>query len=399
MVTSVISSAIDATTAHLGGSINWPDITAALVVTFTDRNKGDLHIEMRGRLGIMTSSNKTHIDLTSGDDLPPGLSPVLHFFDVDEGKAKIYPARMNMANLISFGYSGAASGDWIDSRVRVRRILPRNLAMNPSAQLLDKDDLAELRRLLTVGNSLILLRHSDRSLDAIGVETTPELSTIVRGSQNKTKRMFLPDPAEVKNSAPTADPNVNATTKETKDGSKTKSSSVGQGIGGDAKTRAAVDIRAMEVSTAALEASGHVVTDVHTPELAIQAGLGQAYPGYDLVAEKNHRTYRIEVKGTQGQGGQVFLTLNELKAANRLAEWSLVVVSGISVEMVEGSAFASGGDPPVRYDLREGGNLKDLMARLEGALKDLEVGGLSLLAMPAFVADLGSELLEKASFE
>ena len=52
------------------------EMKSALVISFTDKNKGDLLIDVRKKKGY-GNSNQTHIDVTSG---LKGLSPALDFF-------------------------------------------------------------------------------------------------------------------------------------------------------------------------------------------------------------------------------------------------------------------------------------------------------------------------------
>ena len=92
--------AIEATTPALRDAINWDQVTAALVINFTNRNTGDLHIDVREANGYNPGSHKTHIDVTSGDDIDPGLSPVTDFFDTGN-VPRTYPARMSVENIAS----------------------------------------------------------------------------------------------------------------------------------------------------------------------------------------------------------------------------------------------------------------------------------------------------------
>ncbi len=80
---------------------------------------------------------------------------------------------------------------------------------------------------------------------------------------------------------------------------------------------AKVEQRAMDVARAFEEAAGATVTDVHTPELAIAAGL-TSWPGFDLLAVyPNGERRGIEVKG-RARSGSVELKANEWSSACNL---------------------------------------------------------------------------------
>lgn len=71
---------------------------------------------------------------------------------------------------------------------------------------------------------------------------------------------------------------------------------------------------AMRVAIAYEEANGAVVKDVHTPELARAAGLGD-YPGFDLFSRRPDGSERaIEVKG-RAQSGDIDISGNEWSSA------------------------------------------------------------------------------------
>ena len=83
---------------------------------------------------------------------------------------------------------------------------------------------------------------------------------------------------------------------------------------------------AMQVAMAYEEANGAVVKDVHTPELARAAGLGDN-PGFDLFSRRpDGSELAIEVKG-RAQSGDIDISSNEWSAACNLRErfWLYVV--------------------------------------------------------------------------
>lgn len=89
-----------------------------------------------------------------------------------------------------------------------------------------------------------------------------------------------------------------------------------------------LDVEAMSMALVRSieESEGGVVTDVHTPELALRAGL-QENPGFDLLSRRPDGEVRsIEVKGRSGGGG-VEITENEWdRAANLRKKYWLYAV-------------------------------------------------------------------------
>lgn len=82
-----------------------------------------------------------------------------------------------------------------------------------------------------------------------------------------------------------------------------KNKSVGQGYARDQETKIAVELRAMKVATEYYEKQGYEVVDTSANE------------PYDLLCAKNSALLKVEVKGTTGQGKQVYVTANEVKEA------------------------------------------------------------------------------------
>ena len=90
---------------------------------------------------------------------------------------------------------------------------------------------------------------------------------------------------------------------------------------------------AMQVAIAHEEARGAIVNDVHTPELARKAGLGD-YPGFDLYSRSPDGSEQaIEVKG-RARTGDIDISENEWSAACNLREkyWLYVVFDCASSE-------------------------------------------------------------------
>jgi hypothetical protein len=87
-----------------------------------------------------------------------------------------------------------------------------------------------------------------------------------------------------------------------------------------------IEAVAMQVAMAYEEANGAVVKDVHTPELARAAGLGD-YPGFDLFSRRpDGSELAIEVKG-RALTGDIDISDNEWSAAcNQRQKYWLYVV-------------------------------------------------------------------------
>jgi hypothetical protein len=112
--------------------------------------------------------------------------------------------------------------------------------------------------------------------------------------------------------------------------------SSGQGFGSSAEFRAAVESRAMRAASEHFERLGYAVEDV-----------SNAMP-FDLRATRGNVTLNVEVKGTTGPYGSVFLTRNEVDLARREpASAALFILANIQVQWVENSVVARGGEARV----------------------------------------------------
>lgn len=110
----------------------------------------------------------------------------------------------------------------------------------------------------------------------------------------------------------------------------------GQGFGSSAELRAAVETRAMKAATDHFEGLGFVVEDV-----------SNVMP-FDLRATRAEEKLHVEVKGTTGPYGTIFLTRNEVDLARREpASAALFVLSGVRVETVGDTVAAIGGEARV----------------------------------------------------
>lgn len=323
----------------------WESIEAALVVRFISQNIGDLHISVR-RKKLYNKANKTHIDITSGNDIPPGHSPVIDFFDADfEAEKVVYSARMLSDNLRIFGWSDTRSRMWLDDNIHLR-FFDRNDGGNPSAQLLIREDLLPLREAMDLGSVMIILKRRGGEYDVFGIYDDATISAAMNG---KTKRMFLnpvfdakagvaePVATVIDPKPPTADP---------KSGSArvAKKAKARRGRAVDPRVVKVVEQRGMAVARSGFEALGFLVEDVHTPELAVAAGLAD-FPGFDQRASGGGREYGVECKGTVSDGRSVELTFNELRAAALEADVILAVVRNITLAFdAYGQPTASGGN-------------------------------------------------------
>ena len=110
----------------------------------------------------------------------------------------------------------------------------------------------------------------------------------------------------------------------------------GQGFRADPAERRAVELRAMAIATALLEADSWDVDDV------------SASRSYDLECTRNGEMLHVEVKGTTGDGLSVLLTPGEVRHARDHGA-ALVVVSNITLERnpQSGEWVGTGGEPAV----------------------------------------------------
>jgi len=119
----------------------------------------------------------------------------------------------------------------------------------------------------------------------------------------------------------------------------------GQGIGLTAAERRAVELRAMSLARAWLEAEGYKVVD------------RSAKASFDFEATKGGEVLKVEVKGTTSPAFDAFfMTRNEvLLHQEEAGTTALVMVSGIRLETIDGEAKATGGNCEVSlpWDISE----------------------------------------------
>jgi hypothetical protein len=298
---------------------------------------------------------------------------------------------MHRANLASFGATTAGDGAWVEAKISVTALDPRNDWQNPSAQLLEKDDLYPLRTALSVGDSLVFLKKADQSLLAIGVRTTPELTAAMGG---KTKRMFLPNtPIQISDNLDeitTRDLEQKLEEAFNAKAPSNKKPKSGQGWLLDPEKQKAVEHRAMQVVEEAFEAQGFEVKDVHTSELAKSAGL-PPYPGYDLLAGD----FGIEVKGTVTSGATVLITANELLSAHNNEKNIIALVADIKIS--QASPYTASGGKLMLFEWADRPVLHEIIEGVKSTLDHASSNGLILdLASLKWRLDLTSGLVAEA---
>jgi hypothetical protein len=332
----------------------WGTKEAALVISFTNRNKGDLHKSVRDANGYNPGSHKTHIDITSGGDVPIGQSPVLDFLDArPELGDREFEARLNRQNLKSLSSPKGLSADWENFQFHITPF-SRNDDTNPSVQLLQYGDLLPLREILDIGDSMIFVKDVGGVFDVFGVRTDDKIKEIL---PDKTKRMFLNDhPVSVK---PDYTDEAQVQPEEDK-GTKSKPSrtSARPTRVQDPKIRRLIEARGMQVVREHFEKAECSVVDVHTAEKAISAGL-DPYPGFDQQVHKGEDVVaNCETKATTTNGAYVELTLNELENLIKDDLARLCVVHSISLK-------SNAGDEPVAI----GGKLVQLKVQRKTELE------------------------------
>lgn len=393
MSIGVIQNALDATTSGISATIPWDQIEQALVISFTYRNKGDLHIDVRQKQGFNPTSHKTHIDLTSGGDLLDGLSPVTDFCAPDQ-QSRTYRAFINTQNIADLNGVSTSKSLWIEDKIQVTLLNPRNDAKNPSAQFLKKDDINELRTSLRIGDSCIFLKKKDDTLLALGARTTPELAHAMQG---KTKRMFCSNlKTEVEKS--NLDTDIPSLDKKIESdlglSSVTRvNSGSSQGWLQDPEKQKAIEDYAMQVVWQAFEARGFLVKDVHTTVSAIAAGLAP-YPGYDLLANK----IGIEVKGSTTSANSIIITANELISACINKNCLIAVVSDIKI--AESKPYCGSGGRLKIFRWADIDALVGILDNLKLSLSHASSSGLKLtLSSLKWTLDLEEQLVKEVNIE
>lgn len=107
-----------------------------------------------------------------------------------------------------------------------------------------------------------------------------------------------------------------------------------QGIGGfqpDSKVRCAIELHAMSRAVAYFESDGWFVEDTHVGN------------PFDLRISRDGESFRVEVKGTTGEGREVVLTRGEVESAERSPS-ALFILRRVKVSSDGEAVTASGGE-------------------------------------------------------
>lgn len=368
---SNIRTAICAAVPALNNEEYWNTKEAALVISYTSRNKGDLHKTVRDSNGYNAGSHKTHIDITSGNDVPIGQSPVLDFLDArPELGDREFSARLNRQNLISISGSTPFTSDWGNYKIHITPF-SRNDDTNPSVQLLQYGDLLPLREALTVGQSMILIKDISGIFDVFGVNTDNNIQQMLAG---KTKRMFLNNHSVVlgPEHAPEA---KNAIVVEKGTKKKPSRTSAKPSRVQDPLIRRLIEYRGMQVVREHYTNAGCMVTDVHTAEKAIAAGL-DPYPGFDQQVQRAEALVaNCETKATTTNGAYVELTLNELKNLIDDKFARLCVVHSIALVSGSGGDTVATGGTLLQLKIHRSEELKQAiqhLAEINANLKSID---------------------------
>tara|TARA_B100000686_G_C16800296_1_gene985480 strand:+ start:2339 stop:3520 length:1182 start_codon:yes stop_codon:yes gene_type:complete len=384
----IIKACLNDTSPRTTTGVPWTEIESALVIIFTSKNTGDLHYDVRASNGYNPGSNKTHIDITSGGDIAPGLSPATDFFVVSKKKVKV-PVLLNQANIEDISGSKLSSSDWITNLVTVNTLQPRNDSQNPSIQLLEKTDIEEIRLNQEIGDSLIFLKKLNGEILALGTKTTKDLQTIMGG---KTKRIFRFAPATHR---PVVVPSeigreTESSTESTQSKSKGRNKNSGLGRSNNPALNSAIENHGANLCEKFFAGNGYSVTDVSKPNLAIKMGLVE-YPGFDQLACKGGVNLGIEIKSTTTRGQKINISSNELTVAVADKDWRLCVVSDIEVIDLEQCKVTGGAITIYKVSKRE--KLTSLIEEITESITLAEIKG--LIVLPSYSINLGSDIFEE----
>ena len=326
------------------------EIDSVLCISFTEKNKTDLHESKREIKGIGADSNKTHIDVTSG---AAGLSPAQDFFeDVQPGERKTFPVLINSENIKEFGGQINQKNKWINDSVIVKGNKPRNKSNNPGIQLTEKNCILKLRETQDFGHSLIFIKKKDIANDDF-------FYSINKNLESKEKENTENASSKIRSRKPV-----------------------------DPKLREKIEKYGVKESIKFLSEKGYEVVDVSTPKLARQYGLEEDSPGYDQIALKEDKEYQIEVKSTQKKG-IVFISHNELeKGALNKVNWRLLVVS----EIKEKNDEVHGGEITI-YKISKKDLLSKFLNKIVLIRNDLTSCGLFM--NPSYEIRLDSDFLSE----
>lgn len=381
-----IRNCLDAFSPRTCGAIPWDQLESALIITYTNKNTGDLHYDIRNANGFNVGSNKTHIDVTSGGDVQNGLSPATDFFVVTAKKVKV-PVLVHGPNVEDV--SGAPEPDlgWFTETVTVNTLAPRNDTQNPSIQLLEKTDIEQLRLHQTVGDCLIFLKKLDGEIFAVSAKSTKELDGIM---QKKTKRMF-------RFAAPSYRPVIIPSDNEDSEDGRLEENNFlrrprasSQGRANNPVLNSAIEQHGVELCKQYFIERGFTVTDVSKPDLAVNAGF-EAFPGFDQLVENGGTSLGVEIKSTTTLGEQINISSNELAAAVSNDDWRLCIVKNI--EIVDAERMELRGGELELYNLTNPDELKSCIEIVSEAIAVAEKMG--LVVSPSYSLRILDTIFEK----
>ena len=353
----ILKKCIDETSGLKNDSnFHMNEMESALVISFTDKNKGDLLIDVRKKKGY-GNSNQTHIDVTSG---LKGLSPALDFFgEMQIEEKKTFPILINSENIKKFGGRINEKNKWIEDFITVKRLKNRNKGKHPSIQLTEKNDIPMLRNLQDIGHSLIFIQTKTSN-------NINDFEVIRKNDENKQNKEYK---------------EINSTKKVL--------STIRSRKPVDPKLRVKIEKHGVNLSIKFLSEIGYEVDDVSKPELASKYGLKDNYPGYDQIALKKDKKYQIEVKSRMGKIDFVDISHNELtKGALNNINWRLLVVS----EIKEENDVVHGGEITI-FKISKKDLLSKFLKNIELTEDDLISYGLSL--HPSYRIRLDSDFLSE----
>ena len=374
----------------ISNSIVWNLINSALLIKFTPKNTGDLFIDIRKKYGFK-GGNKTHNDVTSGSDIGQGLSPADDFFVVPKGKSRVqvYIHQVNIKRPI-----GSKSDNWLPQMITVNKRDPRNDSRNPSIQLLEKNDLFQIRNSQTIGDGLIFLKQNNGEIFVIGLKFNDELSSIIGA---KSKRMFyFSENFEFKDISPYD--NEDEITYKINDNfdkeSQIFSTGYKQGRTTNPKLNSAIEKHGMNLCEKFFINEGFNVYDVSEPKLANAMGL-EEFPGFDQLATKDLIKMGVEVKSTTTPGMEINISSNEIRSAISKDIWRLCVVKNIKIINSE-ELELQGGEISI-YKLIKKNELKSYLEKMNESIFSMKRKGLNINL--SFSFNISSVFLEKENFK
>lgn len=381
-----IRNCIEASSTETCGAIPWDQLESALIITYTSKNTGDLHYDIRNANGFNDGSNKTHIDVTSGGDVQNGLSPATDFFVVTAKKVKV-PILVHGANVEDVSGAPKPNPGWFTETVTVNTLAPRNDTQNPSIQLLEKNDIEQLRLHQTIGDCLIFLKKLDGEIFAVSAKSTNELYGIM---QRKTKRMFRFAAPSYRPVIIPSDIGDSEDVRPDENNFLRRPGASSQGRTNNPALNSAIEQHGVELCEQYFIERGFAVTDVSKPELAVKSGL-DAFPGFDQLVEIEGASFGVEIKSTTTLGEQINISSNELAAAVSNNDWRLCIVKNI--EIVDAERMELLGGEIELYKIVNSDVLKSCIEKVSETIAIAEKMG--LIVSPSYSLRVLDTIFEK----